>query len=291
MERVHAGHPDWPGHSPLDRLSKILGKLDDALAGSSTTEAAFTHLREARALVDGLDDCLDAYSSPCPPLVEELLAAAQTTDWDALHKSGKTKGLLLAEMSAGTYEASVLRMLAQLHGSKRVLEVGMFVGGTALALAMLPTVEKVVSLEYEEYLLEFATPYFEHAGVREKMDVRIGDGLDGLKQLAEEGQQFDMVFVDANKDAYPAYFRSVLDLRLLAPGGIICLDNSLYKVRQSNLSGRMLTRIQGCIYAPHPVLEEDAQTMREVGKLAVEDARVETVMLPVRDGLTISRLK
>ena len=85
----------------------------------------------------------------------------------------------------------------------------------------MPQVTAVVSLEYEGYLREWTAPWFKREGVSDKIDVRIGDGQAELKQLAHEGQKFDAAFIDADKPSYPAYFRMLLDLDLLAPGGVI----------------------------------------------------------------------
>lgn len=76
---------------------------------------------------------------------------------------------------------------------KTVLEIGMFTGTTTLSLALVPTVEKVVSLELEGYLEETNRPFFDQSGVSEKIEIRIGDALESLDKLIEEGMVFDMV--------------------------------------------------------------------------------------------------
>ena len=130
--------------------------------------------------------------------------------------------------------------------AKRILEVGMFTGTSTTALALLPSVERVVPLEIEPYLKEFCTPWWKKAGVSDKVDCRIGDGQASLKQLAEEKATFDLVgssqgslrlavhtlsqvFIDADKGGYRAYYDLVLSLNLLAPGGLIIADNTTYK--------------------------------------------------------------
>ena len=83
-----------------------------------------------------------------------------------------------------------------MHGNNQVrtvLEIGMFTGNTTLALAMVPTVEKVVSLELEQFLEQTNRPFFEKSGVSEKIDIRIGDALTSLDKLVEEKASFDMV--------------------------------------------------------------------------------------------------
>lgn len=122
----------------------------------------------------------------------------------------------------------------------------MFTGTTTVSLASVPGVERVVTLEIEAYLEKHNRPYFEEAGVADKIDIRIGDGLTTLEALGKDGASFDMVrvlpvvlfgphrfltqiFVDADKPNYKNYFHRILDLDILAEGGFIVVDNSLYK--------------------------------------------------------------
>jgi caffeoyl-CoA O-methyltransferase len=84
-------------------------------------------------------------------------------------------------------------MFAKMIGAKRILEIGMFTSTTTVALASLPQVKKVVAMDIEPYLLEFCVPFWERAGLRSKIDPRIGDARETLCALKDEGCQFEMV--------------------------------------------------------------------------------------------------
>ncbi|EJD33542.1 caffeoyl-CoA O-methyltransferase [Auricularia subglabra TFB-10046 SS5] len=262
---------DWLGDTPAERISKLLARLDTKLAASlSPGDEAFSLLSEARAVLDGMDGYMEQHSTPYPPILDEMMRAIDTTEWAAVG----SEITLAPNMCAGGYEAGVLCMMAKMCGARRILEIGMFAGTTTVALALVPEVEQVVSLEYEPFLRDFAKPFFERAGVEDKIDVRVGDARETLKVLHDEGLGFDMVFIDADKGGYPTYFKSILDFGLLAPKGIIVLDNTLYK---------------GTPYAPHEVFDDGVAGISEVNRLARTDDRVDVVILPIRDGITIAR--
>jgi caffeoyl-CoA O-methyltransferase len=235
-------------------------------------------------------------SSKAPGILNLMIAQANSEDWVALHSSGKTQSILHPNLCAGRYEAVVLQMLAKMTGARRVLEIGMFIGTTTVSLALLPQVEKVVTMDIEPYLVELSSPWWEKAGVGHKIRTMIGDAKEGMQKLRDEKQQFDFVskikslkyehvyernhvpqcFIDANKDGYADYFQGVLDLGLIAPKGVIILDNTLYK---------------SATYVPHEKWTAPAKSIDEVNQIVVADSRVDTVMLPVRDGVTVARLK
>lgn len=99
-----------------------------------------------------------------------------------------------------------------------------------LAFALLPKIKKVVTLELEPYLKNFNEPYWKRAGVSSKINMMIGPAVKSLYTLAEKGEQFSLVFIDANKTGYLEYVQLILELNLLEEGGIILADNTLYKV-------------------------------------------------------------
>jgi caffeoyl-CoA O-methyltransferase len=125
----------------------------------------------------------------------------------------------------------------------------MFTGTTTAALAMVPTVEKVVALELEHYLESWTRPYYEQVGVSDKIDIRIGDARASLDKLSSENTSFDLVnmqwlirrceadsepilfevFIDADKQSYLVYLHKVLEGNLLAEGGIVAVDNVAYR--------------------------------------------------------------
>ena len=92
---------------------------------------------------------------------------------------------------------------------------------------------QVVCLELEQYLKDFAAPYFEKAGMAHKLDVRVGDAVASMKQLSSEGKTFDIIFLDANKTGYIDYYNLAMDNCMLTPSGFIVVDNALMKVRSA----------------------------------------------------------
>jgi len=89
---------------------------------------------------------------------------------------------------------------------------------------------QIVCLEIEPYLEEFVRPFFVKAEQGHKLDIRIGDAVASMKQLADEGHTFDVIFLDANKTGYMAYYNLVMENKMLAPSGFIVVDNALMKV-------------------------------------------------------------
>jgi caffeoyl-CoA O-methyltransferase len=285
----------WPNDTPIKRVALLLHELEVSLTSSQISDDAKNLLAETRSIVDGFDGYLETMSSNAPDVLNPMIAQANSEDWASLHSNGKTQSLLHSNMCAGQYEAVVLQMLAKMTGAKRVLEIGMFMGTTTVSLALLPQVEKVVPMDIEPYLFELTSQWWEKAGVGHKIHPMIGDAIEGLQKLQDEKQQFDFVseinhfrqklhstetecqcFIDANKNGYSSYFKSVLDLGLIAPKGIVVLDNTLYK---------------SATYVPHKMWTAPAKSIDEMNRVVVADARVDTVMLPVRDGVTVARLK
>lgn len=190
--------------TPLGRLAYVINDLQANISSSdsSLSPAARSLIDEATRIVNGLDPYLTCMTSPHPPILDKMIKAGNETDWKQLHKQGKTIYELIPEMTAGSYEAVVLQQLAKtakasavvsqrcythtdlLRKAKNILEIGMFTGTTTVALALLPSVTKVVTLELEGFLADFSIPYFAEAGVAEKIEVKIGDARESLDKLA-----------------------------------------------------------------------------------------------------------
>lgn len=263
------------GHTPHDRLSYLINRLCAELDGRDVPSDALSLAQQAKAVIDGYDRYLERMSSPHPPILDAMVAAGNATDWDRVHAEGKTMYRLIPEMTAGGYEAVVLQQLAKISKAKSVLEIGMFTGTSTVSLALVPTVEKVVTLELEGYLEHTNRPFFEQAGVAEKIEVRIGDALSSLDALSAEEAKFDMVFIDADKDNYVNYFHKLVDGGLLSNGGFIVVDNVAFKASP--------WAPDDC-YKSGPVLDAFNQVVRN-------HPGVEVVMLPIEDGVSLIRRK
>lgn len=176
-----------------------------------------------------------------------------------------------ARMLSGKVQGQLLRMLVQMSGASRILELGTFTGFSAICLAgALPEGGHLDTLELNDELEDLIREGFERAGVADKITLHIGDCKQTLRQL--RNQVYDIVYIDANKREYNEYYELVFDM--VRPGGLILADNVLW-------DGKV------CM----DPLPQDQQTQAIVrfNDAIASDKRVESVILPLRDGLSIIR--
>lgn len=177
-----------------------------------------------------------------------------------------------ARMLSGHLQGQVLTMLSKMIRPQFILEIGTFTGYSAICLAKgLRENGKLITLEIDDELESFAKKYFEKAGIQHSIEQRIGAALEIIPTL---NQTFDLVFIDAHKPEYPAYYKAIFDK--VKSGGYIIADNTLW-------SGKVLEK----------PIEEDFQTkgIIEFNSMIKNDDRVEKVILPLRDGMTVIRKK
>ena len=193
-----------------------------------------------------------------------------------------------ARMLSGALQGELMRILVQTSGAKRILELGTFTGYSAICLAsMLPQDGHLDTLELNDELEDLILEGFERAGLSEKISLHIGDcketllhlrtemGLDATSsQNADVTKMYDIVYMDANKREYCEYYDLVFDM--VRPGGLILADNVIWdgKVCQDPLP-------------------QDKQTLgiARFNDMVSADPRVESVIIPLRDGLNIIRKK
>ncbi len=169
------------------------------------------------------------------------------------------------QMQVGRIEGQFLKMLVRLVGARRILEVGMFTGYSALMMAEgLPEDGKLITCDIDPKAEEMAKRYFAESPHGHKITVCMGPALETIAKITEP---LDMVFIDADKGNYPAYYEA--SIKILRPGGLIAVDNVLW-------SGRILK--------PE---DSDTQAIDKFNKQVTEDSRVENVCLTVRDGIML----
>ena len=216
-----------------------------------------------------------AKRSLLPDLVEQYVAQIVTKEGGIVQKlRTRTEKLPNAGMQLGPDQRAFLAWLVELTGARRALEIGVFTGSSALAVAMaLPPEGKLVACDISEEWTAIGKPYWAEAGVSGKIELRIGPAADTLEQLAREfGQNwFDFAFIDADKPAYDLYYESCLGL--VRSGGVIVLDNVL----------------MGGDVADEKINDEGTRLMRELNLKIRNDERVSAVMLTLGDGLTVVR--
>lgn len=240
----HAAAPATvPAFTPLTSAASLLAQATSLLESSDSPDqkaAALTQLKLAHSLLANLDPYLDKVSSPAPKHVQDLIDATLEHDWEGAYKAGKISHPLNPSFSAGAYESNFIGMLTSLVNAKNVLEVGMFTGTTTACIAHnLPKDGKVVALELDAHLRDFVTPLFEKSGLASRIDIRIGAASEAIRSLALEKQDdkngiqegFDLIFIDADKTGYKGYYDTILQSGLLRKGGLLVVDNTLYKVR------------------------------------------------------------
>lgn len=248
----------------LDELARRLAQIK-GLEGELVESA-----REAAALAGGLDPYLERHTTPQSLALEQLSEATASHDWN---RSAATTGLE-QEMLSGHVEGQLLKMLVRLARAKQVLEIGMFTGYSTLAIAeALPADGHVVACELDPEVAAFAQQQFSRSPDAEKIDVRVGPAAATLRELAQSATTFDFVFIDADKSSYLDYLTTVLDSELLAAGGVICVDNTLMQGEPWSAS------------APTP----NGAAIAAFNEAVAADPRVEQVVVPLRDGLTLIR--
>lgn len=184
-----------------------------------------------------------------------------------------------ARMLSGEVQGALLTLLVRSIGAKRILEIGTFTGYATACLAKgLPEDEgHIDSLEINDELVGLIKEGWERAGVADRITLHVGDALETLSKLAggtgTDGL-YDLVYIDANKREYCAYYEAVLPL--VRPGGVILADNTLW-------DGKVV----------EDPLPTDAQTeeILRFNELVAADTRVECVIIPLRDGLSFIRKK
>ena len=175
----------------------------------------------------------------------------------------------LPQMVVGPLEGAFLKMMTYVVEAKRVLEIGTFTGYSALCFAeALPGDGTVLTCDISADTTEFAKRYWARSPVGKKIESRLGPALETLHTV--EGL-FDVVFIDADKINYVAYYRRGLEL--LSPTGVMIIDNVLW-------SGKVIK---------DPPPDDDTAAIQEVNRVVAADSRVRGVLLTVRDGVLVIR--
>jgi caffeoyl-CoA O-methyltransferase len=174
-------------------------------------------------------------------------------------------------MIVGPLQGAFLKMITLLVGAKRVLEIGMFTGYSALCFAeSLPEDGCVITCEIDPASAALARKYFAKSPHGGKIDIRMGPALETLRTLTDP---FDMIFIDADKVNYVNYYRRALEL--VSPRGVILIDNVLW-------NGDVLL---------HPPPDASTAAIQELNRMVASDSRVTAVLVTIRDGVMVVRKK
>ena len=210
-------------------------------------------------LPEKIDDYAVAHSQEEPLILQEL----SKETWQKV---------LNPRMLSGAFQGRILAVLSKLIKPKNILEIGTYTGYATLCFAEgLAPDGKIITIDKNEELETLQNKYFEKSGFRKQITQFVGNAIEIIPAINEK---FDLVFIDADKSNYINYFHLIIDK--MNSGGIILSDNVLW-------SGKIVEALD-----PKDI---DTTVLLAYNKLLNSDDRIETVLLPIRDGLTISRVK
>jgi caffeoyl-CoA O-methyltransferase len=221
----------------------------------------------------------DAHVAPksfllTPVLAEYLVGHGSPPDAVQLALIEETRELgAVAGMQIAPEQGAFLTLLTRLIGARSAVEVGTFTGYSSLCIARgLPADGRLLCCDVSEEWTAIARRAWETAGVADRIELRIAPGADTLRALPE-AETIDLGFIDADKPAYPVYYEEIL--KRLRPNGVVLIDNVLW-------DGRVV----------QPDADDDnTRAIRAFNDMVAADDRVEAVMLPLADGLTLCRKK
>ncbi|WP_232667532.1 aquaporin [Pseudonocardia sp. TRM90224] len=208
---------------------------------------------------DDLHTYVQEHSTAGDPLIADLVHETQASLPDQ------------ARWQITPGQAGLLSMIARMVGARSALEIGTFTGLSSLAIlnGMGPD-GRLVCLDLSDRFTSVARRYWERAGVTDQIELRLGDAAESLRSLPTD-PHLDLAFIDADRDGYPTYWAEIVPR--MRPGGVIVLDNVL-------LGGQVLDPDSD---------DEDVVAIRGFNEKAVADERVDVIMLPIADGITIAR--
>jgi predicted O-methyltransferase YrrM len=212
----------------------------------------------------GLDEALNAY-----------VAQHQETEHPVLIALREFTGRMAwAAYQIAPEQGHLLAFLVRLVGARSILEIGTFTGYSSLAMVLaMPPEGRLIACDVSETWTNVAKRYWQKARVTNRIDLRLAPASETLKALEAEGARFDLVFIDADKPGYDDYYEAAL--RLVRPGGVIVLDNML---------------VRGMV-ADEATDDVEARPIRALNAKIAGDDRVDRVLLPVGDGMTLVRLR
>lgn len=209
------------------------------------------------------------------PIIEEYISTYSSSEPELLKQVSRDTyaEVLMPRMVSGHFQGRVLSMLTHMIRPKRILEVGTFTGYSALSLAEgLPEGGELITIDINEELEDRVRAYFSKSAQANAITYLIGDAM---KVIAGVEGMFDMVFIDADKHNNLNYYKLIFDK--VPSGGFILVDNTLWN---------------GKVAVPELVVKDkDTRNLHEFNQFISSDTRVEKIILPVRDGITIIRKK
>ncbi|XP_070177331.1 O-methyltransferase MdmC-like isoform X1 [Littorina saxatilis] len=252
----------------IEEFQKVLGRAIAANVDPEVIEG----LKRALSYVDMREDytleCTSQESDTCRRIRETTMSHP----WTELKEQGKALRDYNPRMLSGPLAGQFLKSLVSGQRARRVLDVGMYTGYSALSMAeALPAGGEVITLDMDPFLQQHNQPFFDSSPHGAKISIRIGRALDTMRELVKEGQKFDIIFLDAEKSEYIDYLKLAFDEGLLSENGTIVVDNA-YR--------------HGSNYLPS---DSPPDASRLFGRHVTNDARLHKVLVPLRDGILLIR--
>ena len=215
-------------------------------------------LKNIEVTQDLLDYIYD-HTQPLHPVQKDIL------------NHNKTLGDI-QRMQISEVQGHFLQLIIKINNVKNCLEIGTFTGFSSLTMALaLPNGGKLTTLDHDKKIVHVAKDFFKKGNLDNKIEIVISPALETLKRFSQEGKKFDLIFIDADKGNYKNYYE--LCLNLINEKALIIFDNVLWR---------------GDVFKKN-VTDEQTNIMREFNKYIKDDNRVEKIILPLGDGLTICR--
>ena len=209
-------------------------------------------------------------------LLEKYIHENSSPEEALLHELDRETHLrvLNPRMISGHIQGKLLELIVKMFRPKNILEIGTFTGYSALCMAAgLEEGAVIDTCEVDDELESLSQSFFDRSQHGHKIKLHIGSALEIAPKL---GKQFDLVFIDGDKREYPAYYNMLMDKGLVHSGSIMLADNILW---------------YGKVVQPVAHNDHHTQALIEFNRMVVEDYRVESVILPLRDGINIIRVK
>ena len=215
----------------------------------------FKNIEVTQDLLDYIYD----HTQPLHPVQKDIL------------NHNKTLGDI-QRMQISEVQGHFLQLIIKINNVKNCLEIGTFTGFSSLTMALaLPNGGKLTTLDHDKKIVHVAKDFFKKGNLDNKIEIIISPALETLKKFSQEGKKFDLIFIDADKGNYKNYYE--LSLNLINEKSLIIFDNVLWH-------GEVFKK---------DVTDEQTNIMREFNKYIKDDNRVEKIILPLGDGLTICR--
>ena len=214
-------------------------------------------------------------STPLTDTLHQYLLDVSLREPDVLKRlREETAQLPEHNMQIAPEQGQFMQLLVKMLNAREVIEIGTFTGYSALAMALaLPADGRLLACDYNKEWIAMARPYWEEAGVADRIETRVAPAADTLAKLIEQGRNgtFDFAFIDADKTSYDIYYERCL--KLVRPGGVVAVDNTLWH-------GRV---------ADDRDPSEDTLALRAFNRKLHGDERVDLSLVPIGDGVTLAR--